>query len=324
MTVEPAGKPQRLVFGETLVELGAENERIVVLDCDVSSSTQTKHFGARFPERFFNLGICEANMVSVAAGFATCGFIPFASTFALFLAMRTGDQVRAQVAYPGLNVKLAGGYAGLSDFADGASHQSVEDIAVMRAVPNMTVICPSDITETRMAMRAAVEHEGPVFLRVSREAVTEDYGPDHPFAIGKAVTLRDGADVTLVATGTMVARARDAADRLADEGVFARIVDMHTVKPLDRESIERAAAETGAIVTVEEHTVHGGLGAAVCEVVCETCPVPVVRVGIPDRFGETGPYEEILARAGLTVERITGAARRAMDLRERKRGVKIL
>ncbi|MFO7955917.1 MAG: transketolase C-terminal domain-containing protein [Candidatus Brocadiia bacterium] len=306
------GKPQRLVFGETLVELGAENDRIVVLDADVSSSTQTKHFAATYPERFFNFGVAEGNMVSAAAGFATAGYIPFVSTFAFLISMRAGDPVRAHVASPQLNVKLAGGYAGLSDFADGASHQSVEDLAVMRAIPHMTVIVPSDITETQMAVRAVVEHEGPVFLRLSRAEVTDDYGPDHPFEIGKGVVLRDGSDVTIVGTGPMVKMASEAAESLADNGIDARVVDMHTLKPLDDDLLARCAEETGAIVTVEEHNIYGGLGSAVCESVCESRPVPVLRCGIPDRFGESGPRPEILARAGLTAGHVCELAQRAV------------
>jgi len=306
------GRPQRLVFGEALVELGAENDRIVVLDADVSSSTQTKLFGAAYPDRFFNFGVAEANMMSAAAGLAACGYIPFVSTFALFASLRAGDQMRAQVAYTGLNVKLMGGYAGLSDHADGASHQSVEDLAVMRAVPNMVVVVPSDITETRMAVRAAVEHQGPVFVRLSRADVSEDYGPDHPFRIGRGIVLRDGDDVTLAATGTTVKLAMQAADRLADRGVRARVLDVHTVKPLDADLLAQAAEETGAIVTVEEHNVLGGFGGAVCEAVCERCPVPVIRVGIADRFGESGAYDEILRRAGIHPDAIVAAAEKAM------------
>jgi len=304
--------PQRLVFAEMLCELGEENDRVVVLDADVSFSTQTRHFGARFPHRFFNFGIAEANMMSAAAGFATCGYIPFVSTFALFITMRAGDQLRAQIAQPRLNVKLIGGYAGLSDFADGSSHQSVEDLAVVRAVPNLTVISPSDVTETRMALRAITEADGPMFLRISRDAVTEDYGPDHPFQIGRAITLRDGGDVTLIATGTMVRLARGAAGLLAGKGIAARVIDMHTIKPLDHDAVEAAARDTGCIVTVEEHNIYGGLGSAVCESVCERVPVPVVRVGIPDRFGETGAYKTILARAGLSEANIAVAAERAL------------
>jgi transketolase len=308
-------KIQRLVFGEALAELGGEDPRIVVLDADVSSSTQTQLFAAKYPDRFFNFGIAEANMVSAAAGMAASGCVPVVSSFALFLSLRAGDQVRAQVAHPGLNVKLAGNYAGLSDYADGASHQSVEDIAVMRAIPNMTVIAPSDITETRLALRAAIACEGPVFLRISREAVSDDYGPDHPFEIGKGIVLRDGHDVTLIATGTVVKLAREAADVLAERGISARVIDMHTVKPLDTELVTRAGIETGAIVTVEEHSVIGGLGGAVCEAVCANHPVPVFRVGIPDRFGESGAYPEILRRAGIDTKSIVWCAKRAMALR---------
>ncbi|MBA4387960.1 MAG: transketolase [Verrucomicrobia bacterium] len=308
-------KMQRLVFGETLAELGAEDPRVVVLDADVSSSTQTRLFALKYPDRFFNFGIAEANMVSAAAGMATYGCVPVVSTFALFLSLRAGDQVRAQVAYPALNVKLVGNYAGLSDFADGASHQSVEDMAITRAIPNMTVIAPSDIAETRLAVRAAVAHDGPVFLRISREAVSDDYGPDHPFAIGKGVVLRDGRDVTLIATGTVVKLASTAADALAKQGISARVVDMHTIKPLDTDLVTRAAVDTGAIVTVEEHSVIGGLGAAVCETVCATHPVPVVRVGIPDRFGESGAYQEILRRAGIDTAAIVLSAKQAITLK---------
>lgn len=312
-------KPQRLAMAEALIELAGEDPRIVVLDADVSSSTQTKLFAAKFPDRFFNFGISEASMVSAAAGLAASGFVPFVSTFALFIAMRAGDQVRAQVSYPQLNVKLVGGYAGLSDFADGASHQSVEDLAVMRAIPHMTVVCPSDLTHTRLAVRAAADRPGPVFLRVSREAVADDYPPDHPFQIGRGVVVRDGRDVTLVATGTVVRLARQSADRLAANGVSARVIDLHTIKPLDEELLLAAAEQTGAIVTVEEHNVIGGLGGAVCEAVCRAHPVPVVRVGIPDRFGESGAYPAILARAGLDVEHVIDAARQAMVLKDRGR-----
>lgn len=308
-------KPQRLVFGETLLELGAEYEKLVVLDADVSSSTQTKHFGAKYPDRFFNAGIAEANMASMAAGLAASGYTPFISTFALFMALKAGDQIRAQIAYPKLNVKMAGGYAGLSDFADGASHQSVEDIAVMRAIPNITVIAPSDITETRMAVRASMRHDGPVFLRLSREAVSKLYTDEHPFEIGKGIVLEDGDDITLVATGPMVATALAAHHELQEQGVNARVIDMHTIKPLDTELIEQAARETGAIVTLEEHNVFGGLGSAVCEAVCERCPVPVKRIGIPDRFGESGAYADILKRAGLDAGSVTAACRALLEHR---------
>ena len=312
-------KAQRLVFGETLAEMGKENDKIVVLDADVCSSTQTKCFCDEFPDRFFNVGIAEANMASVAAGLATTGYIPFISTFALFIALRAGDQLRAQIAYPNLNVKLAGGYAGLSDFADGASHQSVEDMAVMRAIPNIVVLAPSDITETEMAVRAAAEYVGPVFIRLSRAEVTRDFGDDHPFEIGKGIILRDGSDVTLVGTGSTVKRITDAAEILDKKGIDARVIDLHTVKPIDRKIIIDAAKETGAIVTMEEHNVIGGLGSAVCETVCAEYPVPVVRGGVPDRFGESGTYDEILERAGVTTERAVELAQKAIELKRSKR-----
>lgn len=318
MNMKQKGMPQRQVFGEMVAELGASNNRMVVLDADVSSSTQTKHFAARFPDRFFNMGICEANMVSVAAGLAACGFIPLASSFALFISMRAGEQVRAQVAHPRLNVKLIGGYAGLSDFADGASHQSVEDLAVMRAMPNMTILSPSDIVTTRLAIRVMLEYDGPVFLRLSRDSVTEDYPADQAFRIGQAITVREGADLSIVATGPMVRLAIEASELLAAKGLSVRVIDMHTIKPLDHDSLDRAACETGAIVTVEEHSRLGGLGGAVCEAVCERTPVPVVRIGIPDRFGETGRYPELLARMGLSAGNIAAAGEKAFNAKGKK------
>jgi transketolase len=309
-------KPQRLIFGETLVELGRENPRIVVLDADVSSSTQTRLFAAKFPDRFFNFGIAEANMVSASAGLASCGYIPFVSTFALFLSLRAGDQVRAQIAQPRANVKLIGGYAGLSDFADGASHQSVEDLAVMRAIPNMTVISPCDIGQTQQTVRAIAEFDGPVFLRISRAEVDHLLPENAPFQIGKANVLREGRDVTLIACGAITAVAIQAADALTSRGISVTLIDMPTIKPLDNEAVFRAAKATGALVTVEEHTVCGGLGGAVCEAVCQSpCPAPVVRVGIPDCFGESGAYPQILHRCGLDVEHLVAAAKHAITLK---------
>lgn len=308
-------KTQRLVYGETLVELGGENPAVVVLDADVSNSTQTRLFAQAFPERFFNVGIAEANMVSMAAGLASCGYVPFVNTFALFMALRAGDQVRANVAATGLSVKMAGGYAGLSDHADGASHQSVEDIAVMRAIPGITVLVPSDIVETRQATLAAAAHPGPVFLRLSRESVSRDYGADHPFSIGKAITLVDGDDLCFVAAGPVLKRVCQVADMLSREGIQARVIDMHTIKPLDIDAVEQAARDCGAIVTVEEHTVLGGLGSAVAEAVCERYPVPVLRCGVPDKFGESGNYDEILERAGLDTGSIARTAKRAREMK---------
>jgi len=299
-----SGKAQRLVFGEKLAALGEGNSRIVVLDADVCSSTQTKHFGNKFPDRFFNFGIAEANMVSAAAGFASCGMIPFVSTFALFLAMRAGDQVRGQIGYTRLNVKLMGGYGGLSDFADGASHQAVEDIAVMRTIPNMTVIAPADITETQQAVEAAANFDGPCFVRLSREAVGEIFDSSYRFEIGKGVTVQEGSDVTIISTGTMLAIALEAAQRCQNEGISARVINMATIKPLDREIVIDAARETGAIVTVEEASILGGLGSGVCETVTQSCPVPVSRIGLMDRFGESGKYPELLEKVGLSAQHI--------------------
>jgi len=303
----------RVVFGETLVELAEEHPRLVVCDADVSSSTQTKLFGRAYPERFFNFGVAEANMVSAAAGMAAAGLVPVVSTFAFLLATRALDAVRSLVAYNSLNVKLAGGYSGLSDYADGASHQSVTDISIMRAMPNMTVLVPCDITETRMAVKAMIEHDGPVFLRLSRESVTEDYGPDHPFRVGSGIVLREGTDVAVIAAGSAVKMALAAATALEAKGVSACVIDMHTIKPIDEELVAEAAGRTGALVTVEENTVLGGLGSAVCEVVCRRSPVPVVRCGIPDCFGESGPYDEILSRAGLDARHVVRAVDEVLE-----------
>ena len=254
-------KAQRLIFGETLRDLAVEFPEVVVLDADVSSSTQTKLFGDAYPERFFNFGIAEGNMVSAAAGMATAGLIPVAATFAFLMALRAGDPVRSLVAYGNLNVKLVGGYAGLSDYADGASHQAVTDVALMRALPNLTVLAPTDAVETRKAVRTMLEHEGPVYLRLSREAVPALYNEDHPFAIGKGVVVRPGDDLTIMATGVTMEMTYKAADMLAEKGISARVVSMPSLKPLDEDLVVRCARETGALVTVEEHNVIGGLAA---------------------------------------------------------------
>ncbi len=309
-------KPMRLVFGETLCELGDEFPNLVALDSDVSSSTQTKLFGDKYPDRFFNVGIAEANMVTMAAGMATAGLIPVASTFAFLLASRAADPVRSLVGYGELNVKLAGGYAGLSDFADGATHQAIADMAVMQAFPNIVVLVPSDITTTKKAVRAMLEYDGGVYLRLSREAVTKDYADDLPFEIGKGTVVNDGADVTLIGAGIPMRFAREAVEQLKAKGISARLIDMHSVKPLDKELVVKAAEETGAIVTIEEHNVFGGLGASICGAICETKPVPVLRCGVPDRFGESGKYEEILSRAGLSTENIVAMAEQAIALKK--------
>ncbi len=308
-------KAQRLVFGETLLKLGQDFNNLVVCDADVSGSTQTKLFGEKYPERFFNFGIAEGNMVSAAAGMAASGMIPVVSTFALFLALRAGDPVRSLVAYNKLNVKIAGGYAGLSDFADGASHQTVEDMGVMQAIPNIVVLCPSDITTTTKTVEAMIKYDGPVYLRLSREAVAKEYDENIEFEIGKGITVNDGSDVTIIGCGIPMRFARIAVAELKAEGINARLIDMPTVKPLDADIIAKAAVETGAIVTVEEHNVFGGLGSSVASLVSETSPVPVIKVGINDKYGESGKYEEILTRAGISVESIINAVKKGITLK---------
>ena len=298
-------KPMRLVFGETLCEIGRENENLVVLDADVSSSTQTKWFGEEFPERFFNFGIAEANMVSAAAGMAACGLTPVASSFAFLLTLRAGDPIRSLVSYNKLNVKIAGGYAGLSDFADGASHQSVMDVAVMRAMPNMTVLVPSDIKTTQWAVRAMTEIEGPVYIRLSRSEVGIVHGDDESFEIGKAKVIKEGNDAVIAVMGSVLKQAIDAADMLEKDGISCAILEYPTIKPFDADALNEFAGNGKKIFTVEEHSIIGGLGSAVCEAVNEIgIGSQVVRIGINDCFGESGKYDELLERYGLSTEAI--------------------
>ncbi|WP_069999313.1 transketolase family protein [Cellulosilyticum sp. I15G10I2] len=307
-----ASKPMRLVFGETLVELGESFPELAVLDCDVSSSTQTKLYGQKYPERFFNFGIAEANMVSAAAGMAASGLIPVTSTFAFLLTLRAGDPIRSLIAYNNLNVKLAGGYAGLSDFADGASHQSVMDMAIMRAMPNMTVLVPSDIETTRGAVKAMIEYKGPVYLRLSRDLVGSYHGGDETFEIGKARVLRDGSDVTLAVCGTLLAFALEAAEALEKEGISAAVVEFPTIKPFDHETLVAYAGKTGAIISIEEHSIIGGLGGAVAETLAEKCPTKLERLGLKDTFGESGAYSALLDKYKLTTPHILEAAKRIL------------
>lgn len=306
-------RPMRVVFGEALCELAEEFPRMVVLDADVSTSTQTRLFAERYPDRFYNFGIAEANMVSAAAGMAASGLLPVASSFAFLLSLRAGDAVRSLVAYARLNVKLAGGYAGLSDFADGASHQSVLDVAVMRALPNMTVLVPSDVDTTRGAVRAMLEFDGPVYLRLSRQPVGSLHGGDESFQIGPARVMREGQDVTLAVCGTLLGEALAAAELLERDGMAAAVVEFPTVKPLDGDTLARSAAATGAVVTIEEHNVLGGFGAAAAECLGQRCPVPIRRVGIADTFAESGSYEALLDKYGLTAGHIVRAARDAVS-----------
>ena len=287
-------------FGEALVELGRDNSEVVVLDADVSSSTKTALFGKAFPDRFFNFGIAEANMMDAAAGFATVGKIPFASTFGFLTTLRAGEQVRSSIAYPNLNVKICGSYGGLSDSFDGVSHQTIYDLAIMRATPNMTVVVVSDDILTRKAVQAIAKYRGPVYLRLCRNEVPVLENEDRTFEIGKGILLRDGADVTILVTGVLVSKALDAAERLKKEGVRARVIEIHTLKPLDEEIIIKAARETKGIVTVEEHSSIGGLGSAVAECVVKHCPVRVEIIAIRDTFSETGPYDVLLEKYVLT------------------------
>lgn len=302
----------REAYGKALVELGEANKDVVVLDADVSKSTRSALFGERFPERFFNVGIAEANMMAIAAGLASCGKIPFANTFSFLACLRAGDQVRSLVAYSRLNVKVAAGYGGLSDSYDGPTHQSVFDLAIMRAMPNMTVMVVADAVEARKAVFAAAEHEGPVFLRLSRAEAPVIFDESCEFEIGKANVMREGRDITIIATGVMVGRALEAARSLEASGIDAGVIEVHTLKPLDDDTILEAARITGAVVTAEEHSIIGGLGGAVAELLGRRCPVPLEMVGIQDTFAESGGYEELLEKYGLGVSHIVKAAERVL------------
>jgi len=302
----------RKAYGEALVELGAANRDVVVLDADVSASTQTWMFAQRYPERFFNLGITEANMINVAAGLALAGKIPFVNTFAFLIALRAAEQVRTCVAYSRTNVKMAAAYGGLSDSFDGPTHHSICDLAVMRSLPNITVLVAADSIEIKKAVPAVAEHNGPVYLRVSRAEVPVIFREGHKLEIGKGVLLKDGDDVTLIGTGIMVARCLDAAEILEKEGVKAQVLEMHTLKPFDMELLVKCVKETGAVVTAEEHSIIGGLGGAVSEALAEQHPTPIERVGIKDTFTETGPYFALLDKYGLGVTDIVRAANKVI------------
>lgn len=302
----------RHAYGAALAEIG-KDERIVALDADVSTCTMSVLFGEKYPERFFNCGIAEENMIGMAAGISTFGMVPFVHAFAMFMAGRGYDQIRNSICYPGLNVKCVGTHAGLSVGEDGATHQCIEDIAMMRAIPGMTVICPADGFETAAATKAIAKHAGPVYLRLGRlalETVTDV--PGYEFQVGKAVELVPGRDVTLIAVGLMVHEALEAARLLAAEGISSRVLDMHTIKPLDEAAVLAAARETGCIVTAEEHTILGGLGSAVAEVVSSCCPVPVIRVGVRDCFGRSGNAQKLLEMYHLKAPDIVDAAKRAI------------
>lgn len=297
-------KATREAYGEALVELGKINENVVVLDADLSGSTKTSVFKKAFPERHFNVGIAEADLIGTAAGFAACGKTAFASTFAMFAAGRAFEQIRNTVAYPKLNVKIAPTHAGISVGEDGGSHQSVEDIAIMRAIPGMVVLSPADATETKKMVFVAAEYDGPVYIRMGRLGVPVLFDDNYDFQIGIANTLRDGKDVTIAATGLMVAEALKAAEELEKEGISVRVINVGTIKPLDGETILKAAQETKFIVTAEEHSVIGGLGSAVSEFLSEVHPTKVKKVGIYDKFGQSGTGEELLQKYELTAEKL--------------------
>jgi transketolase len=303
-------------YGNALVEF-ANDYDFVVLDADLAAATKTGIFKKNYPERFFNCGIAEGNMMSVAAGIASTGKTVFASSFAMFAAGRAFEQIRNSIAYPALNVKICATHAGISVGEDGATHQCLEDIALMRAIPNMVIINPADAVEARAAVKAALEYNGPMYIRLGRLAVPVYNDPaTYEFKLGKGICLKDGSDVTIVATGLMVDMANNAAKMLSDEGISARVINIHTIKPLDKDIILKAASETGALVVAEEHNVIGGLGSAVAEAVCESCPVPVLRVGTNDVFGRSGKVPPLLELYGLTAQNIAEKAKLAISLKK--------
>ena len=292
-------------YGNALAELGKEHADVVVLDADLAGATKTAVFMKSFPERHIDCGIAEANMMGVAAGLATTGKVPFASTFAMFAAGRAFEQVRNSIGYPHLNVKIGATHAGITVGEDGATHQCNEDLALMRTIPGMTVICPADDVEARAAVFAAYEYEGPVYMRFGRAAVPViNDKPDYKFEIGKGVTLREGKDVTIIATGILVANCLEAAEKLAADGIDAEVINIHTIKPIDADLIVASAQKTGKVVTAEEHSVIGGLGGAVAEVLSEKAPTKQLRIGINDTFGESGPAAELVKKYGLDADSI--------------------
>lgn len=306
----------REAYGKALVKLGDKRQDVVVLDADLSKSTKTADFAKAYPDRFIQMGISEADMMATAAGLAAAGKVPFASTFAVFATGRAFDQIRNSIAYPKLGVKIGATHAGITVGEDGGSHQSVEDIALMRAVPNMTVIVPADAVEAEKAVFAAADHPGPVYLRFGRAAVPVIFDESYEFKIGKAAVLREGKDVSIFACGIMVSEALAAADILAAEGISAEVINVATVKPIDVEAIVASAGKTGAVVTAEEHNVIGGLGSAVCEVLSEKLPTPVRRVGVQDKFGQSGTPAELMEVYGLTAKHIAQAAREVIKAKK--------
>ena len=299
----------REAYGNTLAEL-KDNENVVVLEADLGHATRSLKFKEVCPQRFFNMGIAEADMIGTAAGLAACGKVPFASTFSVFATGRAFDQVRNSVCYPNLNVKIVGTHAGITVGEDGGTHQAIEDIALMRSLPNMSIVVPSDDVEARAAVLAAAAYKGPMYLRMARVASPTYHNDSYVFTLGKGEIIREGSDLTIIACGLMVMKAMEAAEQLAKEGVSVRVINMHTIKPLDHKLVIESAEKTGKIITVEEANILGGLGSAVCETVSEYCPVPVKRIGVRDIFGKSGNPDKLLQEYGLTAEHIIEEARK--------------
>ncbi|MBR4903736.1 MAG: transketolase family protein [Selenomonadaceae bacterium] len=302
-------KATRIGFSEELAILGGENEKIFVIDADLGKSCKSDKFGHAYPDREINVGIAEQNAAGVAAGLAAVGKIPFVVTYAIFASLRMGEMVRQEIAYPRLNVKIAGSHGGMSPARDGASHQSIEDMGVMRTIPNMTVIMPADYWSARKLTRAVAEYEGPVFIRFTRDSIPIIYDENTEFEIGKAHLVRDGKDIAIIANGDTVHVALEAAEKLAEEGISAKVLDMHTIKPLDVDAVKDCAENIGKIITVEDHNIINGLGSAVCEVVAELGKGKVKRFGIPDKFGESASYERLLEKNGVSINEIVQAAK---------------
>ncbi|MDW7656700.1 MAG: transketolase C-terminal domain-containing protein [Bacillota bacterium] len=311
-------KPTRLSCSEALVEAGAENEKIIVLEADISKSTYSCLFRDRYPDRYINTGIAEQNMLGIAAGLSTIGFIPVVMTYAVFASMRACEQIRTSICYPGLNVKIFVSHGGVTPGSDGPTHQATEDLSMMRAIPGLCVVMPCDDAQTRSAVMAALAWQGPVYMRLTRCPMKPVFEEDHGFVLGKAITISEGSDLTVIVTGDLVGPAIQASDQMKKEGLSIRLLNMHTIKPIDEKAILAAARETGAIVTVEDNNWLGGLGGAVCEVTAAACPVPVVRVGLADTFAESGEYALLLEKYGLSAQAIARAISRAMHRKEDK------
>ena len=307
--VKNTSHPTRDAYGEEILALGRENKNIYVVDCDIGKSCKTIPFAKELPEQHVNVGIAEQNAAGVAAGLATCGKVPFVTTYAVFGSMRMVEQIRQEVCYPKLNVKIACSHGGFTPANDGASHQGIEDMGILRPIPNMTVIMGCDYASTKKLVRAAAEHYGPVYLRFTRDAVPDIYDEDEEFVIGKAKELRSGNDVAIIANGEIMSLALEACDQLAAQGIQATLLDMHTIKPLDTEAVTKVLTECKGVVTVEDHNILNGLGSAVCEVAAELGQGKVKRIGIPDCFGESAPYQRLLAKNGITVEAIVDACK---------------